>query len=440
MTPEGVWWIKREMGGWTQVTSPKAARHIMEQNWLGGPHHVNDVEIAAFMKDDPPIIAGGIMVPTSTASIIEVFDKIKINTWRNTIRPGDPEALNDLFIRHAVTLLLRMLRESLCNQEQVLGLEDMLAVAAGDDPNEVEFRFMINWLAAPIQQPGLNLQTNLWLLGNEGGGGKGTLVEIMAMIYGGDLVARMQGDDIQKGGWTDCLEAKLFAVMNEINPDGKFDWEGFIKQNSTDDVVPLRKRNHHSYQILNFANWLFTTNKESPACLDSTDRRNFLCATSQNPEKIKLALDLQKWMISHPDDVARMVGGFVALLHHHKVNREMLYRAPDTEIKRNVQEETSKESEHEYWLRYDLSYPRDLGLYAHDLIGPFATFMRKPEPEIRKFAGALGRLARHGKIKRYRDYTTSPWKYLIQSTKYPNSGLKKETNPSNVLTLLPKQR
>ena len=41
------------------------------------------------------------------------------------------------------------------------------------------------FLAAPLQQPGLNMQTNLWLLGAIGGMGKGLLTQyILPSLYG----------------------------------------------------------------------------------------------------------------------------------------------------------------------------------------------------------------------------------------------------------------
>jgi Family of unknown function (DUF5906) len=165
----------------------------------------------------------------------------------DTLLAPDNTALNDPTIRSALTLLMRILRESLCGRKGSYTLDEMIGLADGTRPEELEFRFLMNWLAAPIQSPGRNLQTNLWLLGEMGGTGKGTLYHLMSRIYGADHAGLLNADEIQKGGWTDKLEGKLFVCINEINPDRRFDWNSFIKQNSTEDVIPIRKRNHHSH-------------------------------------------------------------------------------------------------------------------------------------------------------------------------------------------------
>src|SRR5271165_2169102 len=112
------------------------------------------------------------------------------------------------------------LRESLCDRTGELNPDEMMLAANSNDEAELEFRFVMNWLAAPIQSPGVNLQTNLWLLGARGGTGKGTLVQVMRSIYGGDLTAVLNTLDIEQGGWSDRLKDKLMIIINELNPTG----------------------------------------------------------------------------------------------------------------------------------------------------------------------------------------------------------------------------
>jgi hypothetical protein len=76
----------------------------------------------------------------------------------------------------------------------------------------------------------------------------------MTRIYGPSNAVLLNGDEIQRGGWTDALEGKLWICVNEINPDYRFDWDSFIKQNSTDNVIAIRKRNAHAHPVINFAN------------------------------------------------------------------------------------------------------------------------------------------------------------------------------------------
>lgn len=205
-----------------------------------------------------PVVRGCLWLPTSAAPVIEFDGSCYVNTWRNTMMAPNAEALNDLVLRPGL-LLLRMLRESLCGKPDSKTIEETIAIANGKDPAEIEFRFLMTRLAAPLQSVGLNRQTNLWMLGELGGVGKGTLNQVMAQIYGPSNAVLVNGEDIQRDGWTDGLEGKLWVYINEINPDRRFDWNSFIKQYSTEAVISIRKRNNHAHPAINCANWFFTT-------------------------------------------------------------------------------------------------------------------------------------------------------------------------------------
>jgi hypothetical protein len=158
--------VKQQNGVWEAMRS-RAVGASIGQNWSGGPKHITAKDIDAFMGGaDVPVVKGCMRVPTATAPVVEFEGSLYGNTWRNTIMRPDSDALNDLVLRPG---LLRMLRESLCAKPDAKSIEEMISIANGDDQDEIEFRFLMTWLAAPIQSPGLNLQTNLWLLGELGG-------------------------------------------------------------------------------------------------------------------------------------------------------------------------------------------------------------------------------------------------------------------------------
>ena len=134
--------------------------------------------------------------------------------------------------------------------------------------------------------------------------------------------------------------------------------------------------NHHGYEVLNHCNWMFTTNDEQPSCLDAQDRRNCLIATTRDATKAKLAVELNEWMARHPDQVLRLLGAFVAILHRQQIDQSLISRAPDTLIKQDVREGRSSEQEELYWLRNDDDYQRDTWLRAHDLLADYCRFTR----------------------------------------------------------------
>ena len=176
---------------------------------MGGTDRINQDDIDKFMRD-PPAVRGVMAVPTSQAPCVGFKGELYINTWRNTLLPAYPEALNDPELRPGLILLMRVLRENLCGRLGELSLEAMLGAAKGDDAAELEWRFSMSWLAAPIQRPGRNLQTNLWWLGHIGGLGKGLMTgTVLPRLYGPRNVAILNQDEVERGGWSDTIEGKL---------------------------------------------------------------------------------------------------------------------------------------------------------------------------------------------------------------------------------------
>ena len=344
----------------------KSAKHSMRQNWKGGdpPHmRITIGDIDSFMKYEAPCVKGAIKVPTSTATTIKCFGHVHVNTWHNEIMEPNLAALTDPMLRPRLELLLRMVRESLCALPDRKGLDEMITILGGNDPNELAFRFTMHWLAAPLQDTGLNLQTNLWHIGELNGTGKGTLGLCMALIYTFANSALINQEDVSMGGWSDTLEGKLWVAINEIGLAGKFDWNSFIKQNSTEAVMQLRKRNFDPYSVLAFANWYITGNKETApwGALDANDRRNAIIATTTDPEKALIAREFREYWSTNPEEAQIVLAGFVYLLLNIKVDHDLIARAPDTELKREMQEASSPEVDGTYWLINDDSIPATPG-------------------------------------------------------------------------------
>jgi hypothetical protein len=424
VTTEGKWFVKTQAGTWDYITSSKVVPNAMRQSWIGGKLNITADDIAKFISGDPPIVHGAMPVPTSTAPCIEFQSQRYINTWRKTFLPACPDALTDPALRPTLTLLMRMIREGLCGRPDELSLDDMLKAATSDHADELQYRFFWNFLAAPLQSPGLNLQVNTWLLGHIGGIGKGLLTaRIMPRLYGPHNVALLDPSEIEQGGWTDAIEGKLVVVVNELEARGN--WAGFwnssIKRNSCDATVPIRKRGTHGHEALNFANWIITSNHENPRCLDSDDRRNALIATTTDEAKKALASELYQRMNDLDDhEMDRMLGGLMHHLLTHKVDHGLLAKAPDTLLKRDALEAGSGDGDGLYWLRNSDSYTRDEWLTASDYLGDYIRFTADAEQlGTRAFGGILSGLARHGHVEKEQPYQTHAASYLISSEKFP---------------------
>ena len=427
VTTDGRFYIKTKTGSWEYVTTGKVASQLMTQNWIGGKLQIAPDDIKKFIAGDPPVVRGAMPVPTSDAPCIEFQGSTYINTWRNTFLPADPEALHDPVAREGLTLLMRVLRENLCGRDGELSLDAMLAAAASDDPEELEFRFAMSFFAKLVQEPGFNLQVNLWWLGDLQGVGKGVFTSyVLTRLLGPHNVAILDPAEIEHGGWNDKIEGKLIVVINELRPVGKWGafWNNFIKKHSTDTTVPIRKRNTNSHDALNFANWIITSNNESPGYLDPNDRRNALIATTTDAGRPALATKLYDWMRDHEGpELDRMLGGFMHLLLAHKVDYSLLVNAPDTLLKQDAVEGASEDGEGLWWLENSSRYPRDVWKPADDSKDDFLRVTPSLAPmDTRTMGKILSTLARHGHVQRKQKSKTHRALYLISNEKFPASG------------------
>jgi hypothetical protein len=445
ITNDGQWWVRQQDGHWEKMGSKKAAAHSMRQNWKQGDAamRMTVTDIKMFMDYTAPCVRGAMKVPTSTASFISCFGGVFLNSWFDDVMKPNPVALAEPTLRLRLQAILRMIRESLCGLPGRKSLDDMIAVLNGNDPAELPFRFACHWLAAPLQQIGRNLQTNLWFVGEQNGTGKGTLSLMLAMIYGFSNSVLLNEDELSKGGWTDTIEGALFISWNEMRANAGWDANSLLKQNSTESVLQIRKRNTHSHPALNFANWLITGNKETApwGALDHNDRRNAIFACTDSPAVLGIAKDVREWLEHQPDEVQIVLGGLVYLLQHIAIDEELIRWAPETEIKSEMQAAASPEIDGLYWLENDEAYQRDTFLPARQYLEHYKRFMDIPKLTPRRFsASILGKLARKGYIEKQKQYDTSVIEFRIPSAKYPVWAAEQKTNAAakgNVLALIP---
>lgn len=445
ITTDGKWYIRQIDGRWELCKSAKAARHLMMQ-WLGGPLAITRDDIDEFMKKNPPVVSGGMKVPPSKAVYVQALGHVWVNTWdANTVMQANGAALHDPALRLKLQTWFRMVREGTCGMAEPKTLDEMIAIANGREEAELAFRFTVHWLAAPLQEIGRNLQTNLWLVSELGGTGKTTIATTMSGIYGFDNYGQFNQDEAKQGGWNDCFANKLFINWNEVSQGDMrsgFDCNSFIKNNTTDETVSIRRRNHDSYSMLNFANTYFTGNRESCpwGALDHLDRRNAIFAGTEDPDKRELALQFQIFKKQDPDGYRQVLAAIAYVLQKMiEVDHKLLEFAPDTEIKREMQEAASPEIDGLYWCENDYSYPQDAWLPASEYATYYKRFMDQPNLPPRRFGSSiLGKLARKCYIDRRKLYNTSRFEYRIPSKRFPRGGSMPADQTNNVVALIGK--
>jgi hypothetical protein len=170
-------YVRDTTTGYWHLYSASAARKMLYQqhNGLQQSLAISRDGVQTYLTRDAYVVNGTVFIPNGPPGA--VFDGRRcLNTYndRASLRANPDILLHDTETRKQLLMFCRLIRESLCAKAGEKSYGEMMAILAGDDPAELEFRFVMHWLAAVHKSCGVNLQTNLWFLGELGGIGKGT--------------------------------------------------------------------------------------------------------------------------------------------------------------------------------------------------------------------------------------------------------------------------
>ena len=411
----GSYLVRQHDDSWLELGKATMAAANAQSLWLGYqqytapsgqilPVHIDADTIIGFLlagkpagsKAIVPIVSGDMMIPGCEALAVEFEGHRFINTWHDTLMAGDEQALNDPRTRQDLETLLRMIREGLCGMDDVRSLHDMMNMLHAKQDGEEVFRFTMNWLAAPFQQPGLNLGTNLWQLGPLQGIGKGTLQRVMARLYGGDLVLTMNMSELHRG-WTDQLVGRLLVCMNEIGESrakpGDMDLMDFTKQYANEDKVTFAKRYRGIGKggVPNFTNYCGTGNNLQPiARVDPSDRRHAFHQTNQNPEKVRYGAAMFDVFEGSADRLLAVLEAFAFVLRSLDIEHDLIKRPLPTALRAlNV---AASETEESYWLENDEAKPLDEWVLPGKVVPCWNNFFELTERKLN--AQEMGRKLR----------------------------------------------
>jgi putative DNA primase/helicase len=142
-------------------------------------------------------------------------------------------------------------------------------MSSGDD--EV-YRWLIKWIAYPLQNPGGKMQTSVINYGNEGTGKSFLWEGVIKAIYGryGITVGQAQLES-QFNTWR---SQKLFVVAEEvISRAEKAHYKGQLKHMITGQKHMINEKNLPEREEDNLMNFVFLSNNTQPLELDRDDRR-----------------------------------------------------------------------------------------------------------------------------------------------------------------------
>lgn len=152
----------------------------------------------------------------------------------------------------------------------------------GDCENRAEvFRYLICWLALPLQRPGAKMQSYVIMKGETQGSGKSLLFDgIIRPIYGDYGVTGNQLQfDSRFTGWR---ENKMYILFEEISTNETQASAGeLLKHMITGETQMVERKHSDPIEQDNVFNAVILSNRIAPVRIDPDDRRAFVIEINQ---------------------------------------------------------------------------------------------------------------------------------------------------------------
>jgi putative DNA primase/helicase len=144
-------------------------------------------------------------------------------------------------------------------------------------------RWVLSWVAYPLQHVGAKMQTSIIMRGWKNGTGKNLFWEdVVAKIYGNYGMTIDQSDI--DGGYNGWASGKLFIVADEVvSPGEKWQIKGALKRLVTGETIRINEKYLPTRTESNHVNIVFLSNENVPLPIDSDDRR--YCVVEPNIKK-----------------------------------------------------------------------------------------------------------------------------------------------------------
>ena len=181
---------------------------------------------------------------------------VALNTWKGW--PMKPKA-------GKCERILELL-EYLCNQM---------------DNGRAVFKWLLQWMAYPLQHPGAKMNSALIMHGPQGTG-KSTVFQCLAKIYG-DYATVLNQRGIEDKFNSDWADSKLFILAEEVVTRAEM-WhiKNELKELVTGEWIRVNPKNIAAYRQRNHINIVYLSNENQPLPLEQDDRRH--CVVYTPPE------------------------------------------------------------------------------------------------------------------------------------------------------------
>lgn len=180
-------------------------------------------------------------------------------------------------------------------------LLDLLQYMCGD---EATYKWVLRWLAYPLQHPGAKMKTTLVFHGPQGTG-KNMFFEAVMAMYG--RYGRVIDQSAIEDKFNDWASRKLFLIADEVVARSDlYHVKNKLKAFITGEWIRINPKNMAAYEERNHVNMVFLSNEAMPVVLEEDDRRHCVIWT---PEKLS-----KDFYTGVKREIA--AGGSEALHHH----------------------------------------------------------------------------------------------------------------------------
>lgn len=273
-----------------------------------------------------------------------------------------------------------------------------------NDATGETWRWLLRWLAWPIQNPGSKMKTAVIMHGPQGTG-KNLFFEAVCKIYG--RYGRLLNQDAVEDKFNDWASCLLFGVADEmVARDEMYHSKNKLKTLITTDSVRINPKNMASYYEVNHANLVFLSNEIQPMALERDDRRYGVIWT---PPKHDAAF--------YNEVLAEVRNGGVAALHQFLLQLDLgdfgpATLPPMTDAKKDLIELGMDSSESFYveWIGKGTPLPV-LACRAEDLFEAYRFYSLRQgvhkSASMKTFIGAISKRpgVRKEKRQHYKNYS-----------------------------------
>lgn len=132
----------------------------------------------------------------------------------------------------------------------------------------------MNWLSFICQER--DRTRTAWIFQGTQGTGKGILMnKVLKPLFSSNQVAIKRAAELSEK-WTDFVVGKFVIFIDEVQTSAYRDENNVIsnlKNFITEPTVTVRMMNKNAYDVMNYGNWIFASNKPDPVTVDKEDRR-----------------------------------------------------------------------------------------------------------------------------------------------------------------------